>query len=250
MSKLNNTIEHRLFTTELRADTPDSPKLSGYAAVFNVITDLGRFKEQIMAGAFKRSIAEKQDVRALFNHNPDHVLGRTKNNSLTLSEDNTGLKFNVDPPNTSTGKNVYTLVQRGDVDQCSFGFIVRDEEVTYDDDGNATRSIKDVDLFDISIVTYPAYESTSVEARSRDAAAQAYKKRDDVDDGGPMSKKDEEECQCPCVACADDRCSDCASHIQDCDDPNCNHDPDDFDPEINSRVMNIETAKTHLAQLE
>lgn len=181
MSKpLTDQIEHRIFTTELRVSSADNPQTSGYAAVFNTITDLGWYKERIAQGTFTRAIAEKQDVRALFNHNPDHVLGRTKNSTLVLSEDNTGLRFNCDMPNTQPGRDVYTLVQRGDVDQCSFGFIVRDEEVTYDADGNALRTIKDADLFDVSIVTYPAYESTSVEARSRDAAAQAYKRK--VDD--------------------------------------------------------------------
>jgi hypothetical protein len=176
MNKLTNAKEYRIFTTELRAATADSPTTEGYGAIFNSVTDLGFFKERIVSGAFTRAVTEKQDVRFLFNHNADNVLGRTKNGTLTLSQDNTGLRFVNDMPDTTTGRDVYTLVQRGDVDQCSFGFIVRDEEVTYSDDGTCLRSINDVDLFDVSIVTYPAYESTSVEARSRDAAAEAYTK--------------------------------------------------------------------------
>jgi Escherichia/Staphylococcus phage prohead protease len=218
MSKpLTNQVEHRIFTTELRASTTDNPQTNGYAAVFNTIIDLGWYKEQIAQGTFTRAIAEKQDIRALFNHNPDHVLGRTKSNTLALSEDNTGLRFSCDMPDTQTGRDVYTLVQRGDVDQCSFGFIVRDEKVTYDADGNALRTIKDADLFDVSIVTYPAYESTSVEARSRDAAAQTYKRN--VDDTAVLTST-------PGI------------HVSDSDEPE-------------SEVISIETARllTYLAKI-
>lgn len=169
--------EYRIFGTELRAAAADKPQIDGYAAVFNQETDLGWFREKIAPGAFKRALSENQDVRCLFNHNPDNVLGRTKSGTLTLSEDNTGLKFHCDMPDTNIGKDVHSMIQRGDVDQCSFGFVVRDEEVTYDDDGNQLRTIKDADLFDVSPVTYPAYESTSVEARSATAVGEAYKAR-------------------------------------------------------------------------
>jgi hypothetical protein len=204
MSKLTNKQEYRIFKTELRAASDASPSIQGYAAVFNSQTDIGFYREQIAPGAFSRAIRDNQDVRALFNHNPDHVIGRTKSGTLTLSEDNTGLKFNCNMPDTQMGRDVHTLIQRGDIDQCSFGFVVRDEEVTYDDKGDCLRTIKDADLFDISAVTYPAYESTSVEARSRADAAQVYKRELPAEgDGNP--------CECDCEQCGADACGDCSN---------------------------------------
>jgi HK97 family phage prohead protease len=170
-------IEHRMFKVELRAGADDAPEISGYAAVFNVPTDIGWFREEIAPGAFSRALAEKQDVRCLMNHDPNRVLGRTKNGTLTLSEDNTGLKFKNTPPDTQLGKDCHTLVKRGDIDQCSFAFVVKKEDVTYGENGDCLRTVKDVDLMDVSIVTYPAYESTSCEARSLADVAEECKKK-------------------------------------------------------------------------
>jgi uncharacterized protein len=156
--------EYRIIKMQVRASNDN--RIEGYAAVFNTVTDLGFFREQIKPGAFKRAIAEKQDVRCLFNHNADHVLGRTKSDTLTLEEDNTGLRFSCEMPGTQMGKDVYTMIQRGDIDQCSFGFVVTKESVEYDSQQSATRTIEECDLFDVSPVTYPAYPTTSVQARS------------------------------------------------------------------------------------
>ena len=232
---MSKSKEYRNFTVEYRV-APETRVASGYAAVFNVPTDLGRFREQIADGAFTRAIAAKQDVRALLNHNPDNVLGRTKSDTLTLSQDSRGLKFDISMPDTNLGRDVHTLVQRGDIDQCSFGFIVQDETVTYDADGRALRTIRDADLFDVSIVTYPAYESTSVEARSRDEVAERTTKLSDVD----------VPCECPCGECqSDGDCSDCS--VADCDCISC-----DCHDEEHAKVMDIEIAKarTYLAGLE
>jgi HK97 family phage prohead protease len=169
-------VEYRVMKTELRAAKDDKPQIEGYAAVFNVETDLGYVRESIAPGAFKRAIVEKQDVRCLFNHQPDHVLGRTKSGTLALDEDNTGLHFTCDLPDTQMGRDVRAMILRGDVDQCSFGFIVRDEEITYGDD-QAVRVIRDADLFDVSPVTYPAYETTSCEARSATEVREALKSK-------------------------------------------------------------------------
>jgi hypothetical protein len=199
--------EYRVFKIEYRAPDGASPRAEGYAAVFNSETDLGYYREKIAPGAFTRALAEKQDVRCLFNHDPNHVLGRTKNSTLDLGQDNTGLKFSCDMADTSMGRDVHTLVKRGDVDQCSFGFVVRDEEVAYSDDGSVLRTIKDADLFDVSIVTYPAYEQTSVEARSREEVLKAYPKRS------------ADECQCDCPECEEDNCEGCSD--AECKDVNC-----------------------------
>jgi len=218
-------VEYRIFKTEIRAAKDEKPQIEGYAAVFNTETDLGYVRESIAPGAFKRAIAEKQDVRCLFNHEPDHVLGRTKSGTLALDEDAKGLHFLCDLPDTQMGKDVREMIKRGDVDQCSFGFIVRDEEITYDDDF-AKRVIKDADLFDVSPVTFPAYPTTSVEARSNAAILKAYKRDDDPDE------TQHEECSCRCRACYDGEHEEHGLHMV--DSAACSHNmdvsrPDDSD---------------------
>jgi len=147
----------------IRADG-DKPKLAGYAAVFNTLSeDLGWFREKIAPGAFARSLRENADVRALFNHDANQVLGRSKAHTLTLSEDADGLKVEIMPPDTVAGRDTVTLVERGDVSQMSFGFITRKDEWDHE---NMIRTLIDVDLFDVSVVTYPAYPDTSVAKRS------------------------------------------------------------------------------------
>lgn len=143
----------------------------GYAAVFNEVADLGYFKETIAPGAFSRCISEKQDVRCLQNHDANLVMGRTKSGTLALAEDAKGLQFDCNFPDTQAARDLHTLLERGDVDQCSFGFIVRKQSWMdqKDEDGNVTdqtRTIEDVDLLDVSVVTFPAYEGTSCEARA------------------------------------------------------------------------------------
>lgn len=226
-------IEYRIFKTEVRSAKDGKPQIEGYAAVFNTQTDLGYVRESIAPGAFKDAIAEKQDVRCLFNHQPDHVLGRTKSGTLSLEEDNTGLKFRCDMPDTQMGKDVHSMIKRGDVDQCSFGFIVRDEEVNYDNADYVVRTIKKCDLFDVSPVTFPAYPTTSVEARSNAAILKTFKRDDDPNgtndpDGDEMPHKgdddEEKECACRCRACYSAECEECEMHMESCGDPEtCAH---------------------------
>ena len=157
---------------ELRAEKKgDSDKntIVGYAAVFNSTTDLGYFEERIKPGAFGRAIKERQDVRALWNHDANFVLGRTKSGTLVLDEDNTGLRVEIDPPDTQHARDLVESIRRGDVDQMSFAFIAVKESWT-DRKGLAPlRELEDVDLFDVSPVTYPAYEATSVGMRSAES---------------------------------------------------------------------------------
>jgi uncharacterized protein len=171
-----NKLERRMYAAEFRATKEDGKptKLTGYAAMFNQPSqDLGGFTEIIKPGAFTRTLKEGADVRGLFNHNPDLILGRTtdggKSGTLTLSEDDKGLRFEIDMPDTQVARDLMTLVARGDVSQCSFGFCVREQNWnSKDEDGETVqlREILDCDLFDVSAVTYPAYTQTSVEARS------------------------------------------------------------------------------------
>lgn len=153
---------------ELRAEA-DSPKISGYAAVFNSTTDLGYFEERIKPGAFARAIKEQQDVRALWNHDPNYVLGRTKSGTLRLAEDNVGLQIEIDPPETQTARDLVESIRRGDVDQMSFAFIPTKETWTERQGMLPLREIEDVNLYDISPVTYPAYPATTVGLRSAES---------------------------------------------------------------------------------
>lgn len=152
---------------ELRAE--DEGKIVGYAAVFNSTTDLGYFEERIKPGAFARAIKEQQDVRALWNHDANYVLGRTKSGTLRLAEDNVGLRIEIDPPDTQTARDVVESIRRGDVDQMSFAFIATKETWTDRRDMLPLREIEDADLFDVSPVTYPAYEATTVGLRSAES---------------------------------------------------------------------------------
>lgn len=162
--------------TEFRAEQEGDKKfISGYAAVYNQPTDKMGFREVIKPGAFSRALKEKQDVRALINHNPDLMLGRSKSGTLQLSEDHRGLKFRVEMPATSYAADAMECIQRGDLDQCSFGFrAVKQAWVDEKDPETglprATRELHDVDLSDISAVVFPAYDGTSVKARDFSAA--------------------------------------------------------------------------------
>lgn len=134
--------------------------IEGYAAVFNSKTRIGDwFDEVIEPGAFSRSLSENSDIRALFNHDWNNVLGRTKSGTLTLKEDEKGLNFNVELPNTSVARDLSESMARGDINQCSFGFFVTGEEWDYSVEP-ALRTIKEVELYEISVVSIPAYDDT------------------------------------------------------------------------------------------
>lgn len=156
---------------ELRGQSGAGATLAGYAAVFDsptVIADL--FREQIRPRAFRKTIKEG-DVRALFNHDPSMVLGRNKAGTLRMSEDATGLAYEVDLPDTQLARDLWTSIDRGDVSQSSFAFEVIKEDVDYPDDDMPSRSLREVRLYDVSPVTYPAYEDTSIAARAAEMFA-------------------------------------------------------------------------------
>ena len=146
---------------EVRAE---SRTIAGYAAVFNSETDIGgMFREQIAPGAFKPSLTG--DVRALFDHDSSHVLGRTKSGTLRMSEDEHGLAVEIDLPDTQTGRDLRESMARGDIDGMSFGFRVTKQE--WDESGETPlRTIREVELFEVSVVTFPAYADTEVALRS------------------------------------------------------------------------------------
>lgn len=170
----NNTKKLLGENGEMRVDanfqlrvSGDGNTVEGHAAVFNKFSeDLGGFREKIAPGAFRDSI-KSSDTRALFNHNPNFVLGRTSSGTLELKEDKQGLFFRTSLPNTTWANDLRVSCQRGDINQCSFGFTIETDEWTEKDDGSMERTIKKVrDLLDVSIVTFPAYPDTSVAVRN------------------------------------------------------------------------------------
>lgn len=146
----------------------ENPTIEGYFAVFNSNYEIAPgMSESIAPGAFSRTLAN--DVRALINHDTTLVLGRTKANTLELREDSHGLwgKISINP-NDRDAMNLYERVKRGDVDQCSFGFDLKEQDTEIRDDGAVHWTIKDLDLFEVSCCTFPAYEQTNISARSKE----------------------------------------------------------------------------------
>ena len=153
--------------TITRAESDESENvIEGYFALYEQETELfPNTYEIISRGAFDNTI--KNDVRALWNHNTQYVLGRSKNGSLQLRADEKGLFGTIKLPKTQYAEDLYELVKRGDIDQCSFGFNILDEDLEELANGGYRWRIKDVDLHEISVVTFPAYENTTVHARSK-----------------------------------------------------------------------------------
>jgi len=181
-SKMTKKIERRTFTiknVEARQAEDGTMRLSGYAAVFNNDSVPLPFIERIAPGAFRKTLTETPDVRLLINHE-GLPLARTKNDTLRLHEDETGLYMDADLPDTQAARDLYTLVERGDVDQMSFAFRVIRQ--TWNE-GRTERTLTELSLADgdVSVVTYPAYPTTTVEAREQlKAAMQAVKEGRDI----------------------------------------------------------------------
>lgn len=167
-------LERRAFSLDkVSIETRDGlkPRIVGHAALFNSRSEnMGGFVEVIAPGAFSEAIQE-DDVRALFNHDANYVLGRNRSGTLQLREDGQGLAIDIDPPDTQWARDLLVSIERGDISQMSFGFRVKagGQEWTEDADGMVVRTIKKVKLYDVSPVTYPAYPATDVAVRSLEA---------------------------------------------------------------------------------
>ena len=170
--------------TQFRAAEDNGKKyIEGYFAVFNSNYTLWPgATESVDSGAFNETLDD--DIRALIDHETRLVLGRTKAKTLELKVDNKGLWGRVEiNAADQDALNLYSRVERGDVDQCSFGFEILEEDTTYNDDGTVHWTIKKVKLYEVSVVTFPAYEDTSVQARRKDynqfraRKSQAWKER-------------------------------------------------------------------------
>jgi hypothetical protein len=154
---------------ELRTTGGKSPRLAGYAAVFDRPSeDLGGFVEYVRAGAFRRSLeSNSADPLALVHHMPHMVLGRRSAGTLRLSEDSHGLAFEIDLPDTQTARDLAVSVERGDIRGASFAFTVAPDGDRWSfDGGRATRDLLDVTLHEITITATPAYPDTEVARRA------------------------------------------------------------------------------------
>jgi HK97 family phage prohead protease len=150
----------------------DGMSFSGYAAVFNSDSEPLPFIERIQPGAFRKSLKSKNNIRMYLNHDSSMLLATTRAKTLRLAEDERGLKVEADLPDTSVGRDLSTLIKRGDVDSMSFGFSVPARGDSWSDDG-MVRELKEVRLYEVSVVTgFPAYQATSASVRSLDVLAE------------------------------------------------------------------------------
>ncbi|XVU22530.1 HK97 family phage prohead protease [Actinoplanes sp. CA-054009] len=169
------TIERRTFASEVETRTAGENQrvITGYAYKFRALSEiLGKFREQILEGAGAESI-QKDDIRALFNHDANYVLGRNTSGTLRMSEDSTGLEYEIQADERqSYVRDLLIAMERGDVDKSSFGFRATEQSWDKTKEGTALRSIQKMALFDVSPVTYPAY-SASESGVSKRALEQA-----------------------------------------------------------------------------
>lgn len=157
---------------EVRADGEGGrPRIVGTAIVFGQPSeDLGGFREIIEPGALTEAL-ERSDIRVLFNHNPDMILGRVKAGTARLRLTEQGLEYEVDVPDTTVGRDVLESIRRGDVTGNSFSFTVAEDEMERQADGTTIRRVKRIaEIYDIGPVVYPAYPQTVVSARALEAA--------------------------------------------------------------------------------
>ena len=156
-----NQMEKRIFNIETRVDSTEDGRdlVVGHASVYDSRSNnLGGFYEFIERGAFTEELITNSDVRALINHDPNLILARNTSGTLNLTADERGLKYEFEMPETSYGKDLAISMKRGDITQSSFAFTVAEDDWSTDADGNNIRTIKKIDrLYDVSPVTYPAY---------------------------------------------------------------------------------------------
>lgn len=219
---MKKQVERRFLPQEFRvASDGQPPRISGYAAVFNSMSeDLGFFREEIDPHAFDTVMGGNPDVRALFNHDSNIVLGRTTAGTLRLSVDARGLAYEIDPPDTQAARDLMVSMKRGDITQSSYGFIVKRDQWADNADGSITRRVLELDeLFDVSPVTYPAYTATAAQARDLPSSMPAELRarvlngkadtRDSLDGDG-----DDDGCELLCDECR-------AGNHEMCSNPEC-----------------------------
>ncbi len=190
--------------------TVDQNKVTGYFAKFNSLSeDLGGFREQIAPGAFARSLKQSPDVCAFVDHDSSKIIGRTSADTLSVTEDEVGLAFTVELPDTSYARDLKVSMARGDIGKCSFGFFTNEDNWA-EVNGSLVRTLLDVTVFEGSIVSLPAYTDTDAQLRSL------------FPDGKPEARTNDKRdllCACDCEQCQDGDCAECSD--SDCTDPHC-----------------------------
>lgn len=166
--EIGNVERRFILGSQIRSETVDgSPRIKGYVAVFNRWSDdLGGFKEKIDPGAFAGTIT-RDDIRALWNHDEKFVFGRNRSGTLSLIEDQNGLVADINPPDAQWSRDAMVSIERGDVTGMSFAFRTISDVWNDDSAGGLTRTLREVELLDVSPVTYPAYPDTTVALRSK-----------------------------------------------------------------------------------
>lgn len=161
-------IERRAFV-ECRVDAIDNRRLRGYAVVFNAKSqNLGGFREIIAPEAVDRTISEGIDVRALVNHDSAHVIGRLRAGTLEMKKDGRGLSVTIEPdPDISYARDIMLAVKRGDVSGMSFAFRTIEDDWNYEDENEPIRTVLDMRISEVSVVTFPAYTQTDVQVAQR-----------------------------------------------------------------------------------
>ena len=185
--KFNKTImEKRIFNIENKFETREDGQevVVGYGSIFNSRSEnLGGFFEYISPTAITEETIEKSDVRALINHDPNLVLARSTAGNLSLSVDEKGMRYSFDIPETSYGKDLAINLKNGNISQSSFAFTIADngDEWSTDEEGNDIRTITKIDrLFDVAIVTYPAYNQAESDLVVAQRGLAMYKEKQEI----------------------------------------------------------------------
>jgi HK97 family phage prohead protease len=216
---MQQSKEYRYFPGEVRVTSGDTPQIVGEAIVFNSNSEeIMGFTEQIDPHACDSVLAANPDVRGLFNHDSNLILGRTTSGTMKLTLDTHGLQYSIDPPDTQCARDLMVSLKRGDVTGSSFGFIVARDQWTDNPDGSVTRRILELEeLLDVSPVVFPAYPATSSGTRNLPASMPAeirsrieHRLTDEPNAQG---------CSCECNNCTAGDCMSCTN--PDCVEENC-----------------------------
>ena len=178
LSKLETRVN--VVDFEIREDAEGGMTFTGYAAVFNSPSEPLPFTERIAPGAFRGSLKNRNDIKLLWNHDTGAVLGSTRAKTMKLTEDERGLYVEAQLPNTTLGRDARELIKRGDVDSMSFGFTVARDGESWSDDGRE-RTLRKINLHEVSIVAFPAYSATAGTASVRGLDRLAQRAEVDVD---------------------------------------------------------------------
>lgn len=241
---MNKRETATLADTELRVATgADGVRtISGLIPYNSLSVDLGGFQELIAPGAFSDALQPSSDVLALRDHDAKILLGRTKAGTLKLIDSDQGLRYTITLPNTTQANDLAESVSRGDLDSTSFGFAVVEDDWAVSDD-TVLRTLKAVELLEVSPCSFPAYPDSAVSIRTAPKDIRAkLKPTADPDDLSDSDDDEERSCPCNCAQCLDDDCEHCSNIACDSDECECDNGSDD-DDEDRSRHMALELRK-------